>query len=106
MTRKRAIHRAARHFNSGAYLTDFRRRVSYRTESQDPGGLGALHDYLEEIAQALRNSAVNGESWITGRGRRTRTHCAPTRERLGDYRADLRAGRPTRLQPEGSNGDR
>jgi acetylornithine deacetylase/succinyl-diaminopimelate desuccinylase-like protein len=55
MTRTRAISRAVRHFDSGDYLTDLRRRVSYRTESQEPGALGVLRDYLEkEIASALR----------------------------------------------------
>lgn len=55
MTRMRVIRRAAGHFDSGDFLTDLRRRVSYRTESQEPGALGALRDYLEqEIAPALR----------------------------------------------------
>ncbi|HET9118149.1 MAG TPA: M20 family metallopeptidase [Pseudonocardiaceae bacterium] len=55
MTRTRAISRAAHHLDSGDYLRDLRRRVSYRTESQEPGALGALHDYLEqEIAPVLR----------------------------------------------------
>ncbi|MGH3985440.1 MAG: M20 family metallopeptidase [Pseudonocardiaceae bacterium] len=55
MTRTRATSRAARHFDSGDYLADLRRRIRYRTESQEPDALGVLHDYLEqEIAPAVR----------------------------------------------------
>ncbi len=55
MTRMGAINRAARHFDCGDYFTDLRRRIRYRTESQDPDALGVLHDYLQqEIAPAVR----------------------------------------------------
>lgn len=55
MTRMGAINRAVRHFDSGDYLADLRRRVRYRTESQKPDSVGVLHDYLEqEIAPAVR----------------------------------------------------
>lgn len=55
MTRTRATSRAARHFDSGDYLADLRRRIRYRTESQEPDALGVLHDYLEqEIAPAVQ----------------------------------------------------
>ncbi|MGH3550597.1 MAG: M20 family metallopeptidase [Pseudonocardiaceae bacterium] len=55
MTRTRTISRATRYFDSGDYLADLRRRIRYRTESQEPDALGVLHDYLEqEIAPAVR----------------------------------------------------
>jgi hypothetical protein len=63
MTRMGAINRAARHFDCGDYFADLRRRIRYRTESQDPDALGVLHDYLQqEIAPAVRHLAANGAS--------------------------------------------
>jgi acetylornithine deacetylase/succinyl-diaminopimelate desuccinylase-like protein len=55
MTRTGAISRVARHFDSGRYLADLRRRIRYRTESQKSDALDVLYDYLEqEIAPAVR----------------------------------------------------
>jgi acetylornithine deacetylase/succinyl-diaminopimelate desuccinylase-like protein len=48
MTRADAIDRARQHFRSGEFLKTLDRRVSYRTESQNPRGNDALRAYLVE----------------------------------------------------------
>ena len=47
MTRTLAVARAAAYYDSGALLEDLRRRVAYRTESQNPARGGTLRDYLD-----------------------------------------------------------
>jgi acetylornithine deacetylase/succinyl-diaminopimelate desuccinylase-like protein len=47
-SREGAVARAARHFASGAFLTDLARRVALRTESQEPGRETELRAYLTE----------------------------------------------------------
>ncbi len=46
-TRDGAIARALDYFDSGAFLEDLGRRVTYATESQKPGNLEPLHGYLD-----------------------------------------------------------
>ena len=54
ITRASAIAGAYENFDSGALLADLRRRVAFRTESQEASGIDALHAYLEtEIAPTL-----------------------------------------------------
>jgi acetylornithine deacetylase/succinyl-diaminopimelate desuccinylase-like protein len=54
MTRTDAIDRAFEHFDSGAFLDDLRRRVAYRTESQDPASAHILEQYLvDEMVPVL-----------------------------------------------------
>src|SRR6185436_4997700 len=83
-----AIARVREHLNSGAFLAELGRRVSYRTESQNPGSGEALRAYLVEDLQpafaALDFSTRLIES-PTGRGPYL----------LADYRED--ASLPTVL---------
>jgi acetylornithine deacetylase/succinyl-diaminopimelate desuccinylase-like protein len=51
MTRTDAIARARQQLHSGEFLTQLDRRVSYRTESQNPERPEALRAYLEEELQ-------------------------------------------------------
>ncbi|WP_210589992.1 M20 family metallopeptidase [Streptomyces sp. GESEQ-35] len=54
-TRDTAIDRATAYFDSGAFLTDLRRRVAFPTESQPPADTAGLRKYLEEeLAPAAR----------------------------------------------------
>ncbi|ADG20782.1 M20 family metallopeptidase [Paraburkholderia atlantica] len=54
MTRTEAIAHVSRHFESGAFQSVLRRRVGYRTESQNPASQAVLLGYLsDEIAPAL-----------------------------------------------------
>src|ERR1700737_2435750 len=48
MSRDEAISRIRQHFQSGAFLAELDRRVSYRTESQNGEQAPALRAYLEE----------------------------------------------------------
>jgi acetylornithine deacetylase/succinyl-diaminopimelate desuccinylase-like protein len=48
MSRDEAISRVDRHFQSGGFLAELDRRVSYRTESQSGEQQAALRAYLEE----------------------------------------------------------
>lgn len=53
-TRAAAISTAVRTLDSGAFLADLRRRVAFRTESQNPAQSHSLHAYLsDEIAPLL-----------------------------------------------------
>ena len=51
MTRSDAIARARRMLQSGEFLAELDRRVSYQTESQNPEKRGALRSYLIEELQ-------------------------------------------------------
>jgi len=51
MTRQNAIDAAANYFDSGAYLTDMRRRVAMPTESQNPEKAPVLMSYLADEMQ-------------------------------------------------------
>ena len=54
MTRDIAIQAAADLYDSGTFLDDLRRRVAFRTESQEPESAPLLRTYLtDEIAPAL-----------------------------------------------------
>ena len=54
MSRNSALARAAQHFDDGGFIADLARRVSVRTESQNPQQRPALADYLQsEITPAL-----------------------------------------------------
>lgn len=54
ITRASAIAGAYENFDSGALLADLRRRVAFKTESQEASGVEALHAYLQtEIAPTL-----------------------------------------------------
>ncbi|WP_158936984.1 M20 family metallopeptidase [Burkholderia sp. S171] len=54
ITRASAIAGAYEIFDSGTLLADLRRRVTFRTESQNPSAIGALYAYLQtEIAPTL-----------------------------------------------------
>lgn len=54
MTRDLAIQRATDLFDSGAFLADLRRRVAFRTESQEPASGPLLRAYLhDEVAPVL-----------------------------------------------------
>lgn len=48
MTRETAVREAQAYFDSGRFNTDLARRVACRTESQVPGRIEALYDYLTE----------------------------------------------------------
>lgn len=48
MTRISAIELATEYFDSGQFKTDLDRRVSYRTESQDPESATVMHAYLTD----------------------------------------------------------
>ncbi|WP_042262907.1 M20 family metallopeptidase [Paraburkholderia heleia] len=48
MTRDIAIQTAAAQYDSGRFLNDLRRRVAFRTESQEPESGGRLRGYLDE----------------------------------------------------------
>lgn len=48
MTRDIAIQTAAAQYDSGSFLNDLRRRVAFRTESQEPESGGRLRGYLDE----------------------------------------------------------
>ncbi|WP_323118142.1 M20 family metallopeptidase [Burkholderia alba] len=48
MSRTAALHHAAEHFDSGAFLADLTRRVAFRTESQEAGQADALRGYLSD----------------------------------------------------------
>src|SRR3954471_6201190 len=48
MSRAEAIERAQGHFQSGAFLAELARRVSYRTESQNPRASEVLRAYLQD----------------------------------------------------------
>ncbi|SPB14515.1 peptidase [Caballeronia novacaledonica] len=53
-TRAGAISNAVRTFDSGAFLADLRRRVAFRSESQNPAQSQSLHAYLsDEIGPVL-----------------------------------------------------
>ncbi|GCB49445.1 M20 family metallopeptidase [Streptomyces sp. NL15-2K] len=53
-TRDTAIARATAYYDSGAFLTDLRRRVAYPTVSQPPTDTAALRTYLvDELAPAV-----------------------------------------------------
>lgn len=52
--RQRAIDRALTVYDSGRFLDDLKRRVAFRTESQNPDQAAAMHAYLsDEIAPTL-----------------------------------------------------
>ncbi|MCD7439905.1 M20 family metallopeptidase [Streptomyces lincolnensis] len=52
-TRETAIARATAYYDSGAFLTDLRRRIAMPTESQPPADTARLHAYLNhELAPA------------------------------------------------------
>ena len=54
MTRDTAIQAAADLYDSGVFLDDLRRRVAFRTESQEPESTPLLRAYLtDEIVPAL-----------------------------------------------------
>jgi acetylornithine deacetylase/succinyl-diaminopimelate desuccinylase-like protein len=48
LTRDIAIQTATRQFDSGRFLDDLRRRVAYRTESQEPDSAERLRGYLDD----------------------------------------------------------
>jgi acetylornithine deacetylase/succinyl-diaminopimelate desuccinylase-like protein len=53
-TRQQAIDRAFAAYDSGRFFDDLKRRIAYRTESQNPAQADALHAYLaEEISPTL-----------------------------------------------------
>lgn len=55
-TREQAIHRVFALYDSGQFLRSLRRRVLYKTESQNPDRAGELRAYLsDEIAPSLSN---------------------------------------------------
>ncbi|NNF77224.1 MAG: M20 peptidase family dipeptidase, partial [Rhizobiales bacterium] len=47
-TREGAVARSLDYFDSGTFEQELAKRVSYRTESQKPDTLEALHAYLDE----------------------------------------------------------
>ena len=51
MTRSDAVARARQMLQSGEFLTELDRRVSYQTESQNPEKAGVLRAYLTEELQ-------------------------------------------------------
>ena len=71
MSRDDAISRVRQHFQSGGFLAELDRRVSYTTESQNPGQASALRAYLEEEmrpAFSELNFAVRLIESPTGKG--------------------------------------
>ena len=46
MNRKKAIDLLERYFDDGIFFKDLSRRVAYQTESQDPGKISKLYEYL------------------------------------------------------------
>ena len=55
---------AAAWFDAGALLADLRRRVAYRTESQDPGSGETLERYLrEEIRPSVERLGFHASLW-------------------------------------------
>ncbi|NBS48374.1 MAG: M20/M25/M40 family metallo-hydrolase, partial [Betaproteobacteria bacterium] len=54
MSRQRALEQIARHFDSGAFMSDLARRVAIKTESQVPESHPFLRSYLtDEIGPVL-----------------------------------------------------
>ena len=72
MTRDIAIGNATASFDTGAFLTDLRRRVAFRTESQEPGRGDILRAYLEQemkpVLTALGFTSQLFENPVAGAG--------------------------------------
>jgi len=72
VTRDIAIGNATASFDTGAFLTDLRRRVAFRTESQEPGRGDILRAYLEQemkpVLTALGFTSQLFENPVAGAG--------------------------------------
>ncbi|HEV7412354.1 MAG TPA: M20 peptidase family dipeptidase, partial [Casimicrobiaceae bacterium] len=62
--RTAAIAAAASWFDSGALLAELKRRVAFRTESQDPARAAALASYLnEDIGPSVSRCGFEWAIW-------------------------------------------
>ena len=62
--RAAAIAAASSWFDSGAMLAELKRRVAFRTESQDPGRAAALASYLnEDIGPSVARCGFAWDVW-------------------------------------------
>src|SRR6476646_293125 len=63
-SRAAAIAAASSWFDSGAMLAELKRRVAFRTESQDPGRAAALASYLsEDIGPSVARCGFAWDVW-------------------------------------------